>query len=71
VSGTDNAGLTNIQVFGNGSLVDTVACGGTTTCSGVVWWATGPLPSGQHTVSAVSTDIAGNKSTTASIIINK
>jgi hypothetical protein len=57
-------------VFGNGSLVQTVPCSGTT-CSAVVWWITGPLPSGKHTITATATDTAGNTTTSAPVIINK
>jgi hypothetical protein len=70
VSGTDAVGLVNLKVFGNGSLVQTVPCSGTT-CSAVVWWITGPLPSGKHTITATATDTAGNTTTSAPVIINK
>src|SRR5688572_23962720 len=70
VSGTDTVGLVNLKVFGNGTLVETVPCSGTT-CSGVVWWLTGPLPSGTHTITATATDTAGNTTTSAPVVINK
>jgi Domain of unknown function (DUF1929)/PKD domain/Bacterial Ig domain len=70
VTGSDNVGLANLKVFGNGTLVDTVPCSGTT-CSGVVWWITGSLPPGQHTISALATDTAGNTTTTPPVVINK
>jgi hypothetical protein len=70
VTGSDNVGLASIAVYGNASLVDTVPCSGTT-CTGEVWWTTGPLPDGKHTITAVATDTAGNKTTSAPVVINK
>ncbi|MBM4439373.1 MAG: DUF1929 domain-containing protein [Candidatus Rokubacteria bacterium] len=70
VSATDDVGLANIKVYGNGTLVETVPCTGTS-CTGVVWWVTGPLPSGQHTITATATDTANNTATSAPVTINK
>jgi hypothetical protein len=70
VSGTDAVGLVSLKVFGNGTQVGTVNCTGTS-CSGVVWWLTGSLPSGQHTITATATDTAGNTTTSSPVVINK
>jgi hypothetical protein len=70
VSATDNAALRTIDVLGNGTKFATVTCSGTT-CGGTVLWLTGPLPSGQHRITAIATDAAGNTTTSAVVTINK
>jgi hypothetical protein len=67
---TDNVGLKTIQLYANGVLANTLTCAGAS-CSGTVLWLSGPLPSGRHTLTAVSTDTAGNKTTSAPITIYK
>jgi hypothetical protein len=71
VSGTDTVGLTAIEVYGNGTLVGTVPCNAGTSCTGSIWWATGSLPSGKHTITAVAEDTAKNRTTSAPVVINK
>ncbi len=70
VSGGDDVGLARLEAYGNGTLVGTIPCTGTS-CTGSVWWSTGSLPRGQHTITAVAADAAGNQTTSAPIIINK
>ena len=70
VSAADNTAVASIKIYGDGSYVDQVTCGGAT-CSGVVWWLTGPLASGTHTITAVAVDTAGNQATTPPVTINK
>src|SRR5207253_3138358 len=70
VSGTDNVAVASIKVYGDGTYVDQVTCG-TASCTGVVWWLTGPLASGSHTITAVATDTSGNQTTTAPVTIYK
>ena len=71
-AGSDNVGLTSIAIYGDGAPVQTVGCGGTASCNtGTVWWQTGSLASGQHTITVVATDTAGNKTTSAPVVINK
>jgi hypothetical protein len=70
VSGTDNVAVATIKVYGDGAFVDQVTCG-TATCSGVVWWVTGSLAAGSHTITAVATDTSGNQATTPPVTIYK
>jgi hypothetical protein len=71
VSGSDTTGLVGIEIYGNGTLVGTVPCGNATTCTGSLWWTTGSLPKGKHTITAVAVDTAGNRTTSAPVVINK
>jgi hypothetical protein len=70
VSGGDNVGLARLEAYGDGTLVGTLPCSGTS-CTGSVRWLTGTLARGQHTITAVAVDTAGNQTTSAPIIINK
>jgi len=70
VSGTDNVAVATIKIYGDGKFVDQVTCGGAS-CSGVVWWLTGSLASGTHTITAVAADTSGNQTTTPPVTINK
>jgi hypothetical protein len=67
---TDNAGLKEIKLWGNGTVFGTIPCSGTT-CSGNVWWTTGPLPPAAYEVNAVATDTAGNQTVSATVTIYK
>jgi hypothetical protein len=67
---TDNVGLANIKLWGNGAIFGTIACSGTT-CSGTIEWATGSLATGAYQVQAVATDTAGNCAVSSPITINK
>jgi len=60
----------SIQLYGDGALFSTVPCSGAT-CAGTVLWLTGGLAAGQHQLTAVATDTAGNTTTTAPVTINK
>jgi len=68
---SDNVGLATLKFYGNGVQFAQVACGNATTCSSTEWWSTGALPSGQHTITVVATDTAGNQKTSAPVVINK
>jgi hypothetical protein len=64
VSATGNTALRDIRLSADGTEFGTVPCSGTS-CSGSVWWLSGPYPSGTHTVTAVATDQAGNTRNTS------
>jgi hypothetical protein len=70
VTASDDAGLKDIKLWGNGTVFGTIPCSGTT-CSGNVWWSTGPLPPAAYEVNAVATDKAGNQTVSATVTINK
>jgi hypothetical protein len=64
--------LTSVALYGDGALIQTVGCGGAGTCTtGSVWWSTGSLAAGTHTITAIATDTSGNKTTSAPVTINK
>jgi hypothetical protein len=70
---TDNVAVKSLTLYANGVLAPTL---GTLTCSsaacqGTVTWLSGTLPKGKHTLTAVATDAAGNRTTSAPITINK
>jgi hypothetical protein len=67
---TDNVALRTLQLYANGVLANTLTCGGTS-CAGTVLWISGALPSGTHKLTAVATDSAGNRTTSAAITIFK
>jgi hypothetical protein len=67
---TDNVAVQSIKLYADGSLTNTLTCS-TATCQGTVTWMSGALPRGQHTLTAVATDTAGNQTTSAPITINK
>ena len=46
-SASDNVGLNEIKIWGNGGVIGTITCSGTS-CTGSVLWITGPLPPGQY-----------------------
>ena len=69
-SATDDVGLVNIKLWGNGGVFATLPCSGTT-CSGNAWWATGAFPSAAYEVNAVATDTAGNQTISAKVTIFK
>lgn len=64
VSATDNVALRDIKLSADGTQFGTVTCAGNS-CSGSVWWTSGPYPSGTHTVTAIATDQAGNTRNTS------
>ena len=68
---TDDVGLATLKFLGNGTQFAQITCGNATTCGGTEWWLTGSLPSGQHTITVVATDTAGNTKTSAPVVINK
>ena len=69
-SAGDNVGLTDIKLWGNGSVFGTITCSGTS-CSGSIWWVTGSLAPAAYQVQAVATDTSGNRRTSAAVTINK
>jgi hypothetical protein len=68
---TDGVALATLKLYGDGVQFGNVNCAGATTCSYNDWWVTGSLPSGQHTITAVATDLAGNSTTSSPVVINK
>ena len=70
LKGTDNVAMKTIQLYANGVVANTLSCAGTS-CSGTVLWMSGSLPDGTHTLTAVSTDSSGNRTTSAPITIYK
>jgi hypothetical protein len=70
-TGSDNVGVATLTYYGDGNQFGQASCGGTPTCTATQWWITGPLPSGQHTLTVVATDTAGNQTTSAPVVINK
>jgi hypothetical protein len=62
--------MKTIQLYANGVVANTLSCAGTS-CSGSVLWMSGSLPDGTHTLTAVSTDSSGNRTTSAPITIYK
>jgi hypothetical protein len=70
LQGTDNVAMKTIQLYANGVLANTLSCA-SATCSGTVLWMSGSLPDGKHTLTAVSTDSSGNRTTSAPITIYK
>ena len=69
-SATDDVGLQNIKLWGNGAVFGTIACSGKT-CNGTVTWVTGPLPPAAYEVNAVATDSAGQPTMSAKVTIFK
>jgi subtilisin family serine protease len=67
----DNVGVASLTFYGDGTQFAQVACGGGTSCTSTQWWLTGSLPSGQHTITVVATDVSGNKATSSPVVINK
>ena len=70
LQGTDNVAMKTIQLYANGVLTNTLSCA-SASCSGTVLWMSGSLPDGKHTLTAVSTDSSGNRTTSAPITIYK
>jgi hypothetical protein len=70
-SATGSTGLATLKLYGNGIQFAVVSCGGTPSCGWDDWWPTAALSSGQHTITAVATDLAGNSTTSAPVTINK
>jgi hypothetical protein len=68
--GTDNVAMKTVQLYANGVLANTLSCA-SASCSGTVLWMSGSLPDGKHTLTAVSTDSSGNRTTSAPITIYK
>lgn len=73
MTATDNLAVKTLQLYANGSpaSVHTPLTCTSASCSGTVLWLSGSLPSGQHTITAVATDAAGNSRTSAPITIYK
>jgi hypothetical protein len=70
---TDNVAVKSLTLYANGVLaptLGTLTCS-SATCQGTVTWLSGTLPKGKHTLTAVATDAAGNRTTSAPITINK
>ena len=68
---TDNVGLATLKLYGDGVQFGQTNCGGATTCAWNDWWTTASLSTGQHTITAVATDLAGNTKTSIPVTINK
>jgi hypothetical protein len=67
---TDNVKVAKIDLYANGQYATTLACT-SASCSGTVTWNSAPFPSGKHTLTAVATDAAGNRTTSAPVTIYK
>ena len=70
LKGTDNVAMKTVQLYANGVLANTLSCA-SASCSGTVLWMSGSLPDGKHTLTAVSTDSSGNRTTSAPITLYK
>ena len=70
VQAANGKGLSSIQVYGDGILIDTVSCIGNS-CSGTVNWHTIGLAAGPHSLYAVATDTFGITSSTTPITVFK
>jgi len=74
VQATSDIGLSSLQVYGDNILIGTVSCTGTA-CSdlsgSVIWHTNNNLAPGTHSLYAVTTDILGNSTSTAPIIVVK
>ena len=70
-SAGDNVGVASLTFYGDGAQFAKVSCAGAPSCQSTQWWVTGPLPSGQHTITVVATDTSGNQTTSAPVVINK
>src|SRR5205823_12596678 len=70
-SAGDNVGMASLTFYGDGTQFAKVSCAGAPSCQSTQWWVTGPLPSGQHTITVVATDTSGNQTTSAPVVINK
>src|SRR5256712_1131567 len=74
VQATSDIGLSSLQVYGDNILIGTVSCTGTA-CSdlsgSVVWHTNNNLAPGTHSLYTVTTDILGNSTSTAPIIVVK
>jgi hypothetical protein len=66
----DNGGLAQLELWGAGNRFASFTCK-SGSCSGSIWWITGPLPAGAYQVNAVAVDKAGNRSRSATITIYK
>ncbi|HYE90108.1 MAG TPA: Ig-like domain-containing protein, partial [Terriglobales bacterium] len=69
-SASSSAPLVNLKYYGNGGVFATVPCSGTT-CTGDIWWVTGPLPNAKYMVQVVATDSAGGCTVSAAVALNK
>src|SRR5207245_935888 len=58
------------KVWGNGGVVATIPCSGTT-CTGDIWWVTGSLPAAAYQIQVVATDTAGKSTVSAPVTVNK
>jgi hypothetical protein len=68
VRGTDDTGVASIDVYVDGALLGSLACGGRH-CTGRVTWDTRNLRAGSHTVRAVARDRAGQTSEAAITVV--
>ena len=66
----DNGGVAQLELWGAGNRFASFTCK-SGSCSGSIWWITGPLPPGAYQVNAVAVDKAGNRSRSATITIYK
>src|SRR5207248_3334496 len=65
-----SVGLASLKVWGNGGVVASVPCSGTT-CNGDVWWITGSLPPAAYQIQVVAIDNAGKSTVSAPVTVNK
>jgi hypothetical protein len=68
--GVDNVMMASLKLYGNGVLFAQKVCD-RASCTLTGTWQTSTLPSGQHTITAVGTDTAGNTTTSPPITVNK
>jgi len=68
VRGTDDTGVASIDVYVDGALLGSLACGGRQ-CTGRVTWDTRKLRAGSHTVRGVARDRAGQTSEAAITVV--
>lgn len=75
MTAADNVTVKTLVLYANGSvaplLTGTELTCSSASCSGKVTWLSGSLPSGKHTLTAVATDAAGNRTTSSPVTIYK
>jgi hypothetical protein len=65
-SATDNVGVAGVQLAVDGVAVGTETAGATATMS----WDSRSVPNGQHKITAIARDAAGNRTTSAADLVN-